>query len=153
MKRLYCGDCGNYLMGSDGECHDCGCGWKQPVECECVVATDDAAFEAIREENEQLKAEVEHWKANHADVVKRLRIATERPDLPVDRIDAINELYRLQELQKLNYESARQHFEKWVVDQGVAMDYRGDGIYGNPTVRRWYEGFIAAVELYWKKGN
>ena len=27
---LYCGDCNDYLMGSDGECHDCYCGWKQP---------------------------------------------------------------------------------------------------------------------------
>lgn len=30
MKSLYCGDCSNYLMGGDGECHDYSCGWKQP---------------------------------------------------------------------------------------------------------------------------
>lgn len=30
MKKLYCADCGNYLMAGDGECHDCPCGWKQP---------------------------------------------------------------------------------------------------------------------------
>lgn len=29
MKSLYCRDCNNYLMGGDGECHDCPCGWKQ----------------------------------------------------------------------------------------------------------------------------
>lgn len=29
---LYCLVCSNYLMGGDGECHDCiVCGWKQPV--------------------------------------------------------------------------------------------------------------------------
>ena len=50
-------------------------------------------------------------------------------------------------LPEVNYETARKEFEKWVVNQGVAMDYRGDGIYGNPTVRRWHEGFIAATEL------
>lgn len=32
MKKLYCGACGNYLMGGDGECHDCRCGWKQPED-------------------------------------------------------------------------------------------------------------------------
>jgi len=31
LKKLYCDNCGNYLMGGDGECHDCHCGWKQPV--------------------------------------------------------------------------------------------------------------------------
>lgn len=34
MKCLYCGDCSNYLMGGDGECHDCHCGWKQPEDQE-----------------------------------------------------------------------------------------------------------------------
>lgn len=28
--RLYCDDCGNYLMVGTGECIDCSCGWKQP---------------------------------------------------------------------------------------------------------------------------
>lgn len=50
-------------------------------------------------------------------------------------------------LPEVNYETAKKEFEKWIVNQGVAMDYRGDGIYGNPTVRRWHEGFIAATEL------
>lgn len=31
-SRLYCGDCGDYLMAGDGECKDCHCGWKQPIE-------------------------------------------------------------------------------------------------------------------------
>jgi len=42
------------------------------------------------------EAERDHWKANHADVVARLKLATQRPDLPVDRIPAIKELERLQ---------------------------------------------------------
>ena len=32
MTRLYCPECSEYLEGGDGECHDCSCGWKQPVE-------------------------------------------------------------------------------------------------------------------------
>lgn len=43
-----------------------------------------------------LRAELKHWKSNHADVVKRLAIASQRPDLPVDRIAAIKEIEYLQ---------------------------------------------------------
>lgn len=38
-----------------------------------------------------------HWKANHDEQVKRSRLLMERPDLPVDRIPAYNEMKRLQE--------------------------------------------------------
>ena len=37
MKKLYCHECSNYLMGGDGECHDCGCGWKQAVDKEGIT--------------------------------------------------------------------------------------------------------------------
>jgi hypothetical protein len=30
-QKLYCPECGEYLMAGDGECHDCSCGWKQFV--------------------------------------------------------------------------------------------------------------------------
>ena len=37
MKRIYCPDCGNYLMTASGEI-DCSCGWKQdPDEPVCFV--------------------------------------------------------------------------------------------------------------------
>lgn len=29
MQRLYCPQCGNYLMCGTGDCVDCHCGWKQ----------------------------------------------------------------------------------------------------------------------------
>lgn len=32
MSRLYCPECAEYLMAGDGECHDCSCGWCQPVD-------------------------------------------------------------------------------------------------------------------------
>jgi hypothetical protein len=44
---------------------------------------------------EDLRAELKHWKSNHADVVSRLAIATQRPDLPVDRIPAMKEIESL----------------------------------------------------------
>lgn len=43
-----------------------------------------------------LIAEVEHWKANHADMVARKALLEQRPDLPVDRIPAYREMERLQ---------------------------------------------------------
>jgi len=35
-QKLYCPECNNYLMASDGECHDCPCGWEQfkPADCD-----------------------------------------------------------------------------------------------------------------------
>ena len=50
----------------------------------------------LNSQNEAFKAELQHWKLNHANIVKRLKIATERPDLPVDRIPAIDEMKKLQ---------------------------------------------------------
>jgi hypothetical protein len=50
MSKLYCPECGEYLMAGDGECHDCHCGWKQyvprKVECEGCGAErhPDTAF-------------------------------------------------------------------------------------------------------------
>lgn len=49
MNKLYCGDCGNYLMTASGDCRDCSCGWKQPVEEEHGSEFDSAiraAYEA-----------------------------------------------------------------------------------------------------------
>lgn len=43
-----------------------------------------------------LIAEVEHWKANHADMVARKALLEQRPDLPVDRLSAYREMERLQ---------------------------------------------------------
>ncbi|MCK5132718.1 MAG: hypothetical protein KAR40_11270 [Candidatus Sabulitectum sp.] len=40
----------------------------------------------LQAENDALKAELSHWKANHADMVARCAMLRERPDLPADRI-------------------------------------------------------------------
>lgn len=50
MKKLYCPECSSYLEGGDGECKDCRCGWKQPVE-----EAKESAFEQLQEENAKLK--------------------------------------------------------------------------------------------------
>ncbi len=38
--------------------------------------------------NELLTKELKHWQSNHATEVRRARILKERPDLPIDRIQA-----------------------------------------------------------------
>jgi hypothetical protein len=40
---------------------------------------------------ESLSAQLAHWKANHADMVRRNAVLSQRPDLPVDRLPAIAE--------------------------------------------------------------
>ena len=50
MKKLYCPECSAYLEGGDGECKDCHCGWKQPMEEE-----KQSTLEQLQEENEKLK--------------------------------------------------------------------------------------------------
>ena len=56
MSQLYCGDCQNYLMGSDGQCHDCGCGWKQPVETYEKENTElETEVARLQKENDELR--------------------------------------------------------------------------------------------------
>lgn len=45
MKRIYCPDCGEYLMTASGEV-DCHCGWKQePDEPKYIVLEEyDAGY-------------------------------------------------------------------------------------------------------------
>jgi len=62
MSQLYCVECQNYLMGSDGECHDCSCGWKQPVE---TYVSENASLENERDE---LKEEIEALQAENAEL-------------------------------------------------------------------------------------
>lgn len=62
MTQLYCGDCQNYLMGSDGQCHDCSCGWNQPVE-------------TYEKENTELETEVARLQKENENLAHRLNNA------------------------------------------------------------------------------
>ena len=46
---------------------------------------------------ELLVKERDHWKANHAEAIKRQKILLDRPDLPIERVRAYEEMVRLQE--------------------------------------------------------
>ena len=60
MTRLYCPECSEYLEGGDGECHDCSCGWKQPVETfEDEASTLQVAYDELCEELEDSQRQLE----------------------------------------------------------------------------------------------
>ena len=43
-------------MGSDGQCHDCGCGWKQPVETYEKENTElETEVARLQKENDELR--------------------------------------------------------------------------------------------------
>ena len=43
-----------------------------------------------------LESQIAHWKSNHDNVVNKLRLFTQREDLPVDRIPAYRYVIRLE---------------------------------------------------------
>ena len=60
MTRLYCPECSEYLEGGDGECHDCSCGWKQPVETfEDEASTLKVAYDELCEELKESQRQLE----------------------------------------------------------------------------------------------
>ena len=60
MTRLYCPECSEYREGGDGECHDCSCGWKQPVETfEDEANTLQVAYDELCEELEDSQRQLE----------------------------------------------------------------------------------------------
>ncbi len=70
----------------------------------------------------RLEAELQHWKSNHADVVARLAIATQRPDLPVDRIPAIKALERLQSERYESERAWREELNRAIKHQNRAIE-------------------------------
>lgn len=64
MKLLYCPSCSNYLMASDGDCHDCPCGWKQPPQPPPLDQGQRIAdLEAL--DGDRSYTEQEHFVAEH----------------------------------------------------------------------------------------
>jgi len=42
-----------------------------------------------KKQNEELEQQVRHWKSNHDEVIRKSAVLSQRPDLPVDRLPAI----------------------------------------------------------------
>lgn len=59
------------------------------------------ALRELQKENAELRKEVAHWKANHADLKERLHVATSRTDLPSDRLPLFDQMRKqIAELQE-----------------------------------------------------
>lgn len=59
----------------------------------------DVKFER-KSKLEELEYQVLHWKANHDNVMNKLRLFTQRKDLPVDRLPAYNYVLKLEKENK-----------------------------------------------------
>jgi NTP pyrophosphatase (non-canonical NTP hydrolase) len=82
MDKLFDGSAAHEL------CSACG-GTGRVYEGEiCRFCEQDA-------ELARLRAELEHWKANHATEVMKNAVLRQRPDLPVDRLPVMRELEKL----------------------------------------------------------
>jgi hypothetical protein len=62
----------------------------------------------LRDALEQQVRETKHWKTNHNDVVKRLRVAATRPDLVSDRLPLFDNYRTVIKQQELNLKLAQQ---------------------------------------------
>lgn len=68
------------------------------MTCKEVSEQVGGIIDFLTEARLQAEAERDHWKANHADMVKRAALLSQRDDLPVDRLPAYRELEALQKL-------------------------------------------------------
>jgi uncharacterized protein Yka (UPF0111/DUF47 family) len=77
--------------------------WDQMA---CIVANGTASISEpptyaqmlnmAQHKAERLEKERDHWKANHANQVRRARVLLERHDLPLERVAAYDHVLRLQ---------------------------------------------------------
>lgn len=65
-----------------------------------LMQSHEGLMDAASAKHHIAKAEADrdHWKHNHDNMVSRCALLSQRPDLPVDRIPAYQELAKLQEL-------------------------------------------------------
>lgn len=87
--------------------NDCECGGGVgglKATLECVIAAYEEELAIVRSERDLAESvarraigDANHWKTNHADQVARCALLRQRPDLPVERLPAYQELVRLQE--------------------------------------------------------
>ena len=74
---------------------------------EYIAAVDPDTISRLLREHARLKEaeskalkEAEHWKANHECEVSRARVLKERPDMPLERVNAYNHMTALEEENK-----------------------------------------------------
>lgn len=73
-----------------------------------------------------LKAEVKHWKANHENMVNRSRVLIDRPDLPLERVQAFRQIERIkaenERLKVLHDSLAEENRRLWLKAQDALVE-------------------------------
>jgi hypothetical protein len=85
------------MDGANNAWHDCNRAANELDDAQAEIAGLKTYAATIAAERDELAKELVQWKANHQNVVDRLRLATQRNDLPVDRIPAMERMRELQE--------------------------------------------------------
>lgn len=150
----------------------CKCAASSYADCGC----DDVDW--TPQEVYDLRKEVAKWKNNHDNAVKRCALLRERPDLPVDRIPAYQEMIKLQNdvecLTKLRESEEAYKQAQMYAHKVIELEYKIEGLEeklkkdNNPTIEgvKWYdfvtklqkrieamEGVVAAANLLNEKWN
>lgn len=73
--------------------------YLENVDPQTVMDLVDDLSLVIREK-EKAEQEAAHWKANHECEVSRARVLKERPDMPLERVNAYNRMVELEEENK-----------------------------------------------------
>jgi hypothetical protein len=91
-------------------------------------------IEAQQRQIDSLTKERDHWKANHADQVRRARVLLERHDLPLERVAAYDHVLRLQNALKSAISNlAGEGCYRPLIDEFEAI------LAGKPTRNNWLE--------------
>jgi uncharacterized coiled-coil DUF342 family protein len=79
-------------------------------------------YQVRQPEIDALNAEVAHWKANHDNMVNRSRVLIDRPDLPLERVKAFEQLETLKaENEKLRKAAEEAHALLVEIDKQVTL--------------------------------
>lgn len=97
------------------------------------IAEDISEIDRLKAELAKCKSEAAHWKSNHETEVRRARILKERPDMPIERVQA---------------------YEKWGKDQIDAVRWQflesSDNykpcVWGGGEDNEWYEISMAQLD-------
>jgi hypothetical protein len=103
----------------------------------------------IYAERDALRAEVAHWKANHASEVQRARILKERPDIPIERVRAYEQWAKNQaDAERYRYLRNHCYKPKWPnneFDPAMHLSYTVSGIWSDNLDPAVLDGCIDAA--------
>lgn len=107
-----------YLIENHGPNH----GWTFSE-----LAAGLIGYKAGLVKHESALAEIQRWKSAHSNMRTRCALLRQRPDLPVDRIPAYNDLVRMQNSLANENKDEDEVRMNWLINQEVDTIYFDDG--------------------------